>query len=336
MQRPWGLRDMRPLFPCSNELAEPVGEVWLTSHHALIEEGPWEGTALNSAWHQMPAEWKGHRLAAEPDFPLLIKFLFTGAFLSVQVHPDDQCAARLEGPAARGKTEMWYVVQAAPGAEVRVGIPPVLTREQFLDAVSRGTVAEQLLRWPVQAGDAVFIPAGTFHTCGPGLVLCEIQQYADITYRVFDFHRRGPDGRPRELHLEKALQAGRFGPQQGGLLPSVEIPFPAGRRRLLAGCRYFTVEHWQLQAPHARQSCADSMELLVVLDGQGQLEWAESGVALQKAQCWLLPASLGSYRLLPVPALTLLRISAESPERWLEHLPEESGLREQAARIVFP
>jgi mannose-6-phosphate isomerase len=333
--RPWGRRELRPLFPGSSELAEPIGEVWLTSREAPIEQGPWQGVALNTAWRQMPADWKGHRLAAEADFPLLIKFLFTGAFLSVQVHPDDEWATQLEGPAARGKTEMWYVVQAAPGAEVRVGIPAALTREQFLDAVSRGTVAECLLRWTVQAGDTIFIPAGTFHTGGPGLVLCEIQQYADITYRVFDFHRTGPDGHPRELHLEKAMQVGRFGVQQGGLLSPVELPCTAGQRRLLVSCRYFTAEAWALQQAYARRTRAASMEALVVLSGQGQLEWADASVAVERGQCWLLPASLGPYRLLPSPMLTLLRISAESPESWLEEFPEEHGLRERIARIMF-
>ena len=154
----------------------------------------------------------------------------------MQVHPDDAYASTHEQAAGgRGKTEMWYVIAARPGAEVLAGLKPEVTRENFAHAIADGTVENCLERIPVSAGDAIFIPAGTVHTIGPGLVLCEIQQQSDLTYRVYDYDRRDAQGQSRELHIEKALEVMRFGKQTGGRIEPV--PARRGGRAVRGGIR---------------------------------------------------------------------------------------------------
>jgi mannose-6-phosphate isomerase len=156
----WGTPDLLPWYPASEK---KIGEVWF-----------------------------------EADLPLLVKFVFTSERLSVQVHPNDEFAVANEN--SRGKTEMWYVMRADPGARLAIGFRESITREQLRESALSGEI-EQMLNWiEVQAGDAFFIPAGTVHSIGGGLALCEVQQYSDITYRLYDY------GRPRELHLDKAIQ----------------------------------------------------------------------------------------------------------------------------------
>src|ERR1700683_1383275 len=170
----------------------------------------------------MPPEWAGTRADIGRDFPLLVKFIFPDEKLSVQVHPDDQYAAAHEGAAGgRGKTEMWYAMRAHAGAEVLVGLKPTVTRESFAHAIADGTAEKCLMRVPVSTGDAIFVPAGTAHTIGPGMVLCEVQENSDLTYRVFDYNRRNPDGTERELHIEKAMDVLNFGEQGGGKVQPV-------------------------------------------------------------------------------------------------------------------
>ncbi len=150
---------------------------------------PWY---LNSAQKKIGEVW------FEADLPLLVKFVFTSERLSVQVHPNDEFAAAHEN--SRGKTEMWYVLRADPGARLAIGFREAISRERLRESALSGEI-EQLLNWiEVQAGDAFFVPAGTVHAIGGGLALCEIQQHSDITYRLYDY------GRPRELHLDKAMQ----------------------------------------------------------------------------------------------------------------------------------
>ena len=177
-------------------------------------------------------DWHRARTAA-PHFRLLVKFIFPEEKLSVQVHPDDDYAARHEQAAGgRGKTEMWYALQARPGAEVLVGLKPEVTRESFARAIADGTAEDCLVHVPLRAGDAIFVPARTAHTIGPGLVLCEIQQNSDITYRVYDYNRRDANGQARPLHIEKALDVMRFGKQFGGKIAPVRIQEAGARENV--------------------------------------------------------------------------------------------------------
>lgn len=298
--RPWGSLSLAPLFPEMSNLAEPIGEAWMTGSDCRFATGPFAGQKLGEVWPTMPAEWKGQSAPGAESFPLLVKFIFTEAKLSVQVHPDDDYASRHEQAAGgRGKTEMWYAIRARTGAEVLVGLKPSVTRQSFAHAIVDGTAENCLEHIPLQAGDAVFVPAGTAHTIGPGLVLCEIQQQSDLTYRVYDYNRRDAQGRTRELHVEKALEVIRFGEQRGGKIAQVRVENGAVSETRLATCQYFATERWEFSERIAAISSSDRFDSLIFLEGSGQIEWEAGREPYRPAQVWLVPAALGKYQLVP-------------------------------------
>jgi len=246
-ERVWGAKVLGPWYP---DAKKPTGEVWF------------------------------------PSGDLLVKFIFTADRLSVQVHPDDDYAMRVEG--SPGKTEMWYVLRAEPGAEIATGFRQSVTREQVREAALSGEIEDMLQWWPVQAGDVFFIPAGTVHAIGGGLVLCEIQQNSDLTYRLYDY------GRPRPLHLDKALDVATLGPHPG--------PSRAAGAGRLAECPYFTADLRVVTAPE--DYTAESGSLLIVLDGCGSL----ATQPVQTGQVWLTPPGALPARLCPTGWLLLLEI----------------------------
>ncbi len=306
--RPWGARSLAPFFPEKSGLAEPLGEAWLTGSECVFANGPFAGTKLGQAWRQMPREWAGARAANQAEFPLLVKFIFSEEKLSVQVHPDDAYAAMHEQAAGgRGKTEMWYTVRARPGAEVMVGLKPEVTREDFVRAIADGTAEQCLVHIPVSAGDAIFVPAGTAHTIGPGLVLCEIQEQSDLTYRVYDYDRRDASGRARPLHIEKALEVTRFGAQIGGKLWPVRLDEDGVQQTYFASCRYFETSRSNVSCPTQLCSCTESFELLIFLEGCGGVCWQGEQARFAPAQVWLIPAGLGVYEIAPEGEASFLR-----------------------------
>src|SRR5271156_630242 len=293
--RPWGVRNLAPLFPEKSNLAEPLGEAWLTGDECRFASGRFAGKKLGEVWPGMPAEWTGTRLNSQAaTFPLLVKFLFSREKLSVQVHPDDAYAAAHEKSAGgRGKTEMWYVVNAVKGAEVLVGLKPEVTKENFRRAISDASVEDYLQHIPMRAGEAVFVPAGTVHTLGTGFVLCEIQQSSDLTYRIYDYNRRDTNGKSRELHLDKAFDVTRFGPQLGGKLDPVTVDRDGVQKTFLAACRYFATARWQFTAPASVQVSPERFELWIIIEGDGSFRWSNDSAPFSLAQVWLVPAGLG-------------------------------------------
>ena len=318
--RIWGARDLSPLFPDHSSASEPIGEVWLTGDTCAFATGEFAGRTLREVWHSLPAEWTGTSLRGLRQIPLLVKFIFPEDKLSVQVHPDDAYAARNEAAAGGvGKTEMWYVVRAREGAAVRVGLRPDVTRDSFQRAVTDGTVENFLGTVAVRAGDAIFVPAGTAHTICPGVVLCEVQQQSDITYRIFDYNRIGADGKPRALHLRQALDVMRFGEQAGGLCEPLRGKRGAVTETLYAACRYFATERWEFRERVEAATSPAHFDLLIFLEGKGRIEFGRSAESFAPAQVWLFPAALGEYSLVPDSATTLLRA----------YVPDLQGLAEQ-------
>jgi mannose-6-phosphate isomerase len=281
-------------------LAEPIGEAWMTGNECRFASGPFSGEKLGDVWPAMSAEWKGASLSGGGPFPLLIKFIFAEDKPSVQVHPDDEYASRHEQAAGgRGKTEMWYAVSARPDAEVLVGLRPGVTRQSFERAIADGSAENCLERVPLKAGDTVFVPARTAHTIGPGLVLCEIQQNSDITYRVYDYNRRDAKGRARELHVAKALEVIRFGEQRSGKIQPVQTQRGAVAETRLAACEYFSTERWEFGEPIEGVTSRQHFDLLIFLEGNGIIRWGDNHEAYKPAEVWLIPASLGKYELHP-------------------------------------
>jgi mannose-6-phosphate isomerase len=306
--RPWGSKSLAPFFPEKSGLAEPIGEAWMTGSECRFANGPFVGQKLGGEWPQMPPEWTGTQIAAGGRFPLLAKFVFAEEKLSLQVHPDDKYASCHEQAAGGlGKTEMWYAVRTRPGAEVLAGLKPEVTRESFTRAVADCTAETCVSRIPLASGDAVFIPAGTVHTIGPGNILCEIQQHSDITYRVYDYNRRDANGQSRELHIAKALEVMRVGEQNCGKLAPVRIERGGVTETHFIACPYFAVEKWDFASRVRASMAPEHFDLWIFLEGSGILRWGRERVAYAPTQAWLIPAALGVYEIVPDTQTSILR-----------------------------
>src|SRR6266478_7399712 len=173
-----------------HDLKSPIGEAWLTGLDCHVVSGQFAGRTLGQAWKEMSVPWRGSRFEGDVDFPLLLKFIFPTDKLSIQVHPDDAYAAIHERAAGgRGKTEMWHIVSAEPGARILMGLKPGVDKKDFLAGLENQTLESLFQSHTVQAGDTIFVPAGTPHAIGPGMIVCEVQEYSDLTYLVYDYCR---------------------------------------------------------------------------------------------------------------------------------------------------
>ena len=310
----------------------------MTGNECKFADGPFRGKPLAEAWPPMPPEWTGTTANQDTPFPLLVKFIFSKQKLSVQVHPPDDYAARHEQAAGgRGKTEMWYVVRAEPGAEVLSGLRAGATREIFERAIRENSAEDWLEHVPVQTGDAVYVPAGTLHTIGPGLVLCEIQEHSDLTYRVYDYNRRDAQGRARELHVEKALDVIQFAQQRGGKIEPAKIERGGFITTYFIASRYFATEKWEFSEAAGSATSRERFELLIILNGRGILHWRGQRTPYSPMQVWMLPAALGAYQIIPEARTSLLRTYVpQDPGEFAQRLNDQ-GIPESAwSRLVYP
>ncbi len=334
--RIWGARSLAPLYPEKSNLLEPLGEAWLTGVDCLITTGPFAGKKLGEAWKEMPVEWRGTRLAATPDFPILVKFIFPNDKLSIQVHPDDAYAASHEQAAGgRGKTEMWHAVSAEPGAHVLVGLVPKAKAEHFLKAIETQTLEHLFIHWRVQTGDTFFVPAGTPHTIGQGMVLCEVQEYSDLTYRVYDYGRVDAHGKPRELHIEKALDVIEFGQPISGKASRIHLPGHGMQNSLLTACRYFATERWKITAPIEALSNPEHFDLLVILSGSGKFAGGGASATYRGGECWLIPAGLGKFSVNPNEPSKILRTYVPDLAALRANLEHDGHSWQEIAKTVF-
>jgi mannose-6-phosphate isomerase len=314
VERIWGMGSLAPLFPEKTDLLEPIGEVWLTGVDCKVATGPFAGKTLGEAWREMAPEWRGPRFAEPGDFPILIKFIFPNHKLSIQVHPDDAYASAHEKDAGgRGKTEMWHVVSAQPGASLLLGLKPGVTKQSFLKALENQTLEELFERHAVQTGDTYFVPAGTPHTIGPDIVICEVQEYSDITYRVYDYGRVDAQGRPRDLHIAKALEVVKFTGGTGGRVATHAVRLPDGNVfEPLVSCPYFKVDRSEIcSRSDARYTRSPVFSLWVFLSGEGTVSWlASSGqkksgqehagtFPYKRTECWFIPPTLAAPDIQP-------------------------------------
>lgn len=263
-----------------------LAETWELSCHpdglSLVAEGPMAGQTLARCLAEHP-EWLGENGRRSGQFPVLIKLIDAAKDLSIQVHPDDAYARLHEGQ--NGKTEMWHVLEAEPGAFLYCGFDHEIAREEFVRRIGDNTLPEVLRRIPVKKGDTVFIPAGTIHAICRGIVVAEVQQSSNVTYRVCDYGRLGPDGKPRALHIAQALDVTRR-------TAGVPTPDFGGH---LARCDYFTVD--LLAAPQAAPCGAESFLSLLILDGEGEVRCGGETVRAKKGDSLFLPAGSGEVRL---------------------------------------
>jgi mannose-6-phosphate isomerase len=235
----------------------------------------------------------------QPRFPLLVKLLDAHRRLSLQVHPDDARAARLV-PLDLGKTEAWVVLAAEPGSVIYAGLKRGFDRHALEREVVRGTAELCLHKFEPRAGDCVFLPAGALHALGEGLVVAEIQQSSDVTYRLFDWNRMGVDGKPRALHVEQALQAIDF--RLGPIDPVTPTAGETAGVDRLVECEKFVLERWRLDGMRSTGG-DDRCRVLMVLEGA--IEVAETPPAT-RGTTLLLPAGLGAVEVRTCPAATVL------------------------------
>ncbi|WP_274649274.1 type I phosphomannose isomerase catalytic subunit [Paenibacillus humicola] len=285
----------------------PIGEGWMIGDHpngtTKVVNGELAGLGLDEIRERFGRDFFGTKGFSERNgrFPLLIKLLDCNDDLSVQVHPTDDYAGLPEGEL--GKTEMWYVLDAKPGAKIIYGLKDGVDRAALAAAIEAGRVMDCLQEVPVQAGDAFYIPAGTVHALCAGVVVAEIQQNSDTTYRLYDYNRPGLDGKLRELHIEDSLNVIAY--EGAGAARMKTDGAHAGEWLKIAESPYFIVEKGVVRAPWKLSTTPESFVILVVAEGEGAIGWDGGSLDAKAGECFLLPANLGRYEL--SGAMTVLR-----------------------------
>ncbi|MFN7141648.1 MAG: type I phosphomannose isomerase catalytic subunit [Limisphaerales bacterium] len=310
-ERIWGGRNIEQLYGKKLPVGVPIGESWEISDRpgdeSIIASGPLAGKSLHWLLEQhRPALLGSAQLSSSGRFPLLIKILDAQEKLSLQVHPPAEKAALLGG---EPKTEMWYIADATPDADLFVGLKRGTTRADFEKKVKDGSVAQCFHHIQTKPGDAIFLPSGRVHAIGAGNVIFEIQQNSDTTYRVFDWNRVDSSGKPRELHVEKSLESIDFKDFEPPLISADFKTDGALKVRELVNDPLFTVDLCRAEAAQQHQHPQGSMQILGVLAGTLDVEHPRESVSLKPGQFCLIPASEKAV-LKNTEPLTFLRIQA--------------------------
>ena len=273
-----------------------IGESWELSgvkgHESVIANGEFEGKTITELVEQFKGKLVGEKVYANTgnEFPLLIKFIDAKSDLSIQVHPDDELAAKRHN--SKGKTEMWYVVGADEGAHLLSGLSEKITPEEYVERVENNTITDVLTDFKVKAGDVFFLPAGRIHAIGTGCFIAEIQQTSDITYRIYDYGRLGLDGKPRELHTELAKDAIDY-----NVYPECRTNYAEQKdgENVLVECKYFTTSQYDLGKPFTKDlSDLDSFLVVMCVEGCVTLtdhEELDHTITLHQGVTFLIPAS---------------------------------------------
>ncbi len=364
----WGKRELAPLLP--RHEASPIGELWFSFEENQIANGPLRGRTLGSLMTELGPRLMGtsyqpaamsrrsagqaRRAApenAQPYFPILAKFIFSSDQLSVQVHPADDYALEHEG--GPGKTEVWYIVDAEPGARLAIGLTRKLSSDELRRAAQTGEIKDHLNWIEPRKGQVFFVPPGTPHTIGPGLILCEIQQNSDLTYRFYDFGRLGDDGKPRALHIKRAVAVTRQelypGPLKPFRFPPLRSPDDKWSRELLVACPHFAVELIEYEKPVPYAPDPERAHLLMFTAGAGRLRIntpsGEGPVgaggdsagehAYRTADAYLIPAGAAPFTLIPSSATTIIRSYLPDVANLRKQLDEAGASPDQIDRLVI-
>ncbi len=302
VKRVWGYPDLRPWYDKIAEVGEPIGEVWLTGDECLIATGPHAGQKLGKLFKEHPEALLGGNDSAR-ESPLLIKVIFAKEKLSVQVHPDDKMARKYGQP--NGKTECWYVLAADPGAQVAVGLNRGVTFEDIHKGIREGSLEQCLNLLSVSAGETILVDAGTVHAIWPGSILLETQQNSDVTYRMFDY------GRPRELHIDRSLEAIKLTTDGGPVRPQV-----LKDRTVLIDGEYFSLEHLQVDGSRGSRTLEregeqeHGLSYLFAASGAGKIAGQEfESIALPTRGIVAIPATSPDFTVEDAGGLDLIRIT---------------------------
>jgi mannose-6-phosphate isomerase len=291
-ERIWGGHRLATQFGKPAPRDKPIGESWEVYDGNTVRNGPYAGSTITQLRATMGRQLTGH-VSPEQQFPILTKMLDAHDVLSVQVHPDDHFAQVLEHE-PNGKTECWYVIEADPGAVLTYGFARDSNPQEYEDLVKQGALERVLRSLEVGPGDVVYIPAGTVHAIGAGIVVYELQQTSDVTYRIYDWNRRDAEGKARELHVDKAKQVLDYHRWTRGKVQPLTRP-GSGRSMLIAG-DYFCEEC--VEASGAGEILThDSPVVVFALDGPLTVEADGVSVSLPAYSSALVPAAAGSYRI---------------------------------------
>lgn len=290
----WGGTKLKTDFLKSTPL-EKVAESWELSCHkdgpSLIENGNYKGRTLIDFIKSEGRNVLGTHCDKFSDFPVLIKLIDAKDNLSVQVHPDNEYALKTEGE--YGKTEMWYIVDCDKGSGLLYGFEKDISKEDFRHHIENNTLLDVAKRVDVKKGDVFFIKSGTLHAIGKGIVIAEIQQNSNTTYRIYDYGRKDPDGNPRQLHIDKALEVTDLCKAQSTVKYETKIS-DGNRTTLLSECEYFTVYHIETETSVSLICDETSFNSILVLDGKGILE-SDTTFDIKKGDSFFITASSGKY-----------------------------------------
>jgi len=296
----WGGTKLRTEYHQQSD-QEKIAESWMLSCHkdglSVITGGKYDGLTLKEYIDQAGKQVLGTDCNSFEYFPILVKLIDANDRLSIQVHPNNEYALTHEGE--YGKTEMWYIVDCEPGAFLYYGFQKSISKEEFAERIRSNTLTDVLNRVEVHPGDVFFIDSGTLHAIGAGILVAEIQQNSNTTYRIYDYGRVGADGKPRALHVEKAMDVTKLERPQRSCKPQGE-PKKDGDATytLLASCEYFTVSRVELSGTIS--CCADtsSFQSILCLSGDAQLvREGEPPMAFTKGDSIFIPAGMGTYQL---------------------------------------
>lgn len=293
----WGGQRLRELVGKSLPEGKRIGEAWETDLNCLVDTPPHAGKSLGAMVEAFGVDLLGSRAVSiyGHRFPLLAKFIDANDWLSVQAHPDDEYAAQHEN-GKLGKTETWYILAAQPGAQIVYGFAREVSRAEVNAAIAANALEPLMRTTEVHAGDIVYVPAGTVHAIGAGVALYELQEYSDVTYRLYDYGRRQANGQPRELHVERALDVVRYSPAPVIALQPTALPTSEGlrARKALVACHYFVEEEITLASTFAEPAFPSSCRILTALSGHAEvIAEGFAPVSMQTGDTVVLPASLG-------------------------------------------
>lgn len=292
----WGGERLKNDFGFESDL-EKIAEGWMLSCHKdgknLIDGGEYNGESLDKIIEENGKESiVGKRSLDFPYFPVLIKLIDAKDNLSIQVHPDNEYAKRVENEF--GKTEIWYVLDASDDAQLVYGFKEKITSEEFRKAIEENTLTDVLNSVKVKKGDLFFIEAGTVHAIGKGTLIAEIQQNSNSTYRVYDYGRVGADGKPRELHIDKAVDVSKTEPPKYDIKPMGETKDCTNyKSTLLTKCDLFTVNHYEISESITLNADENSFNHILVVDGEGKINHKD----FKKGDSFFVPANFGDYEI---------------------------------------
>jgi mannose-6-phosphate isomerase len=310
--RLWGGRRLGELLTAPLPVDGPIGEAWVLSdrddHPSRVAIGPLKGRTISQLMKEYPEQLMGELATRFRRFPLLLKFLDVHEMLSVQVHPSDERKDLLP-PGETGKTEAWVVLEAGPASCIYAGLKAGTKLADLRKSLRDGTLPNWLRCIVPQASDSVLVPAGTVHSLGGDVMVFEIQENSDVTFRLYDWgHVDSKTGQPRPLQVEEALASVCFGANTAGLVtPLIESTTPIRREQLISD-RHFLLWRLRGQRPFSVGS-PDAPRVLVCVEGAGHLEDDGETYAVGRGEVWLLPSVLGACTFCPIDSVTLLEIA---------------------------